>query len=349
MDKDIPQPASVTVARQLDQEKLSFLSQRSEKLVLSNAQLRSDAIRNERVLTDTIAYYQLELVKKDEVISKLNEQLDCLQTESLKANNLVNLQIEGDFTNAKSALEITVRELTDKLNRAELELVSCEIYKKDKDIHNERISTLEANLKSQADEYQLELEELEKKYLVEKIRLVRSHEENIDKLKNLAIEEAHDSLRGQQRTILAENERLQSDLKSHISASKEIEKERAAAIEECVELKRSLDIVKEKEHMHVHTNQAKTVEIKKLRGRIEELESVVRENAHGFNKATNELKVTLARDLEDTTLDAAGLRTLLQYKNKEIKDIKALAATILAQRSEVETFFLESLSEVSCA
>ena len=41
-----------------------------------------------------------------------------------------------------------------------------------------------------------------------------------------------------------------------------------------------------------------------------------------------------------------GLRRLIQIKNKELKQMKSLAATILSQRSETEQFFLESLQEV---
>ena len=41
-----------------------------------------------------------------------------------------------------------------------------------------------------------------------------------------------------------------------------------------------------------------------------------------------------------------GLRRLLHVKNKELRHMKSLAATILAQRSETEQFFLEALEEV---
>jgi hypothetical protein len=41
-----------------------------------------------------------------------------------------------------------------------------------------------------------------------------------------------------------------------------------------------------------------------------------------------------------------GLRRLIQIKNKELRQMKSLAATILDQRTEVEQYFLESLQEV---
>jgi hypothetical protein len=42
----------------------------------------------------------------------------------------------------------------------------------------------------------------------------------------------------------------------------------------------------------------------------------------------------------------AGLRRLIHIKNKELKHMKSLAATILTQRTETEQFFLEALQEV---
>ena len=61
---------------------------------------------------------------------------------------------------------------------------------------------------------------------------------------------------------------------------------------------------------------------------------------------TKELKSTVHRELEEATLDAAGLRRLLKIKNKELQRMKTLAATILSQRTDTEQFFLESLNEV---
>ncbi len=58
------------------------------------------------------------------------------------------------------------------------------------------------------------------------------------------------------------------------------------------------------------------------------------------------MKGSVTKELEEATLDAAGLRRLIHIKNQELKHMKALAATILSQRTETEQFFLESLQEV---
>lgn len=69
-------------------------------------------------------------------------------------------------------------------------------------------------------------------------------------------------------------------------------------------------------------------------------------NMEKFKQRAKELKSTVTKELEEATLDAAGLRRLIHIKNKELKHMKALAATILSQRTETEQFFLEALQEV---
>ncbi len=80
--------------------------------------------------------------------------------------------------------------------------------------------------------------------------------------------------------------------------------------------------------------------------RVDILEKQQAANIEKFKLRAKELKSTVTKELEEATLDAAGLRRLIAMKNKELKHMKALAATILSQRTETEQFFLEALQEV---
>lgn len=65
-----------------------------------------------------------------------------------------------------------------------------------------------------------------------------------------------------------------------------------------------------------------------------------------FKSDRDAIKSSVAKELEDVTMDASGLRHLITLKNKELGHIKQLARTVLDQRGEVEQFFLESIEEV---
>ena len=51
-------------------------------------------------------------------------------------------------------------------------------------------------------------------------------------------------------------------------------------------------------------------------------------------------------DLHQTEVENTGLRKLVKVKEREHSKIKRLASDIIAQRSEVEQFFLEALEHV---
>lgn len=346
MEKEPHLPPALVVARQLDQERLAALSQRTEKLVLSNSQLRADALRNEKAQTEMVAHYQTELARKDELIATLRNELDGIRQEYEEKFALCSKEHDSEVSTLRSALDSSGSELLIRLTKAEAELLALEEFRHEKDTHHLKINALEERIAGLLGGFESEMDALEKRYIAEKISLVRTHEKEITRVKEKALEEAQEILRGQQITILAENERLFHDLKSHLASSKELQRERDALSEENSELRRNIEIHKDKEQSYVQSSHNRSNEIKKLRAHNEELENLLKETRRDLANQNNEIKATLGKDLEDTTLDAAGLRILLQYKNKELKDIKALASTILTQRREVETFFLEALHEV---
>ena len=339
-------PAAIVVSRQLNQERISFLTERSEKLILSNNQLRTDALRQEKASTDMVLHFQREIAEKDGKIAHLQAQLDSIvSNHKIELDTLMDANA-AEMARLKEALEASIKENADNSVAFEHELEHLAVFRKEKDVHDQKISALEEKLVSEKAAYVQELEATEHKFLVEKFGLIRAHEELIRQIKEGSLEEAHKILHGQQKTILAENERLFRDLKCHINSSAEMEKERNLLAKEMVDLQRSLELMREKEVCYVQLGQTKTLEVKKLRSRIEELEETLRDASQNYTQSYSKIKTTLTKDLEESSLDAAGLRTLLKFKNKELKRMRALSATILSQRNDVETFFLEALQEV---
>lgn len=75
------QPAAYKISRQLDQEKIDFLSKRVDELLASNGSLRTSASRNEKDTHDIVLYFQREMEMKDEIIGRLNEELVKRETQ----------------------------------------------------------------------------------------------------------------------------------------------------------------------------------------------------------------------------------------------------------------------------
>ena len=74
-------PQAFKISRQLDQERIDFLAKRIEELLGSNNELRASSSRNEKDTHDIVLYFQREMEMKDDIITRLNEELVKRETQ----------------------------------------------------------------------------------------------------------------------------------------------------------------------------------------------------------------------------------------------------------------------------
>lgn len=339
-------PAALTVARQLDQEKIGLLSERAEKLIKSNGQLRVDIVRNERANEAMASHYQGEMAKKDSTIARLQTELDRVTAASAKQIEQMRSECESTVSQLRSINETQEQEYSSTIRRLENELGLLEMFRNEKELHDAKLAALEEKLEQEKRATDEAVDEIEKKFIKEKFRHMRENEDKVSAVRAKTLVEAHGTLREQQLVVQAENERLFEDLKIHQAFSEALERDCNALKLQCEEQTRLVEMYRDKERSAAEVGQVRGSELKRLRQRVGELETERREKVREHARSSTSIRAALAKDLEESSLDAAGLRTLLAYKNKELRSLTALCATILNQRSDVETFFLQALKEV---
>jgi hypothetical protein len=339
-------PVSVMIGRQLDQEKIDVLSKRVEGLIDSNTGLRTSAERNEKDTHDIVIYFQREMEMKDDIIGRLNEELVKKEGQIRAEADRLKDKYETEMVEYKKDSVVLIEDLKIKLDKSDNELLALENYKRDKDIHDTKLAELEDNLAKEKQQSIVALENQERKFLENKSQMIKDLEEKKHVFHEAALREARAAMNAESKKLVIDNQRISEELKFHnvISYEYQLEKDRLEAV--LATTKRDVSLMTEKEEEYARQNYVKTKEIKSLRERVEQLEKAQMTSIERFGTRTKELKKTIQKELEEATLDATGLRRLIMMKNKELRHIKALAATILEQRSEMEEFFLDSLSEV---
>jgi len=83
-----------------------------------------------------------------------------------------------------------------------------------------------------------------------------------------------------------------------------------------------------------------------LSARCSELEALLIKERKERVAEYSTLMRAIERETEDMRLELAGLRSLQALKNRELRTIKKLAQIVLSQRTEVEQFFLDALTQV---
>jgi hypothetical protein len=78
------------------------------------------------------------------------------------------------------------------------------------------------------------------------------------------------------------------------------------------------------------------LQVKHLTEQVEALQRALDAVNVRAQREKDSCKQAVAKELDDQTIDAAGLRRLLELKNRELRHIRKLSQFILDQRSEVE-------------
>mmetsp|Transcript_2044 Transcript_2044/g.2009 ORF Transcript_2044/g.2009 Transcript_2044/m.2009 type:complete len:531 (-) Transcript_2044:42-1634(-) len=339
-------PVSVLIGRQLDQEKIDVLSKRVETLISSNNGLRMSAERNEKDTHDIVLYFQREMEMKDDIIGRLNEELVKKEGMIRAEADRLKEKYENEMYDLRADYEDKIAGYVAKIEKIENELQNLDNYKREKEIHDRKLAQLESELLTEQHNNVLMLEEQERKFLESKAQIMKELEEQKYTYNEIAMKEAREAMDAESKKLVIENKRISEELKFHnvISYEFQIEKDKLEAA--LTTARREVVLLTEKEKEYAKQNYLKTKEIKALRERVEQLENAQLASLEKYKSRTKEIKANVSKELEEATLDATGLRRLIQIKNKELRHMKTLAATILEQRSELEQFFLESLVEV---
>jgi hypothetical protein len=223
-------PASFQISRQLDQEKIHFLTDRIDELLHSNNELRTSSGQNEKDTHDIVLYFQREMEIKDDIILRLNEELVKCQTQLKFEVEKVRKSFESELSEVKTTSEHTIAELTIRLSSAESDLKSIEIYRQEKDSHEGIIARLEKGMLDQREQLIDAMEEQERRFLEEKSQIFKDLDEQKAAFREIALKEARSAMGDEARKILADNNRMFEELKFHHSEAADYQAEKVTVV-----------------------------------------------------------------------------------------------------------------------
>jgi hypothetical protein len=239
-DKGITQ-ASFQISRQLDQEKISFLTKRIDELLKSNNDLRGNASRNEKDTHDIVLYFQREMEMKDEIIAKLNEELVKRETQLKFELEKLKKKFDVDMADLKRESDNTISALTTTRADKEADLAATETFRNNKDAFMMQLERLEKEVRDQRQQMFDALDEQERKFLEEKSQLLRDLDDQRALLAEAALKDAREAMGAEVKKILAENNRIYEEVKFLVTTTTELQTDKVQC-SDCVCVYGSLSV-----------------------------------------------------------------------------------------------------------
>ncbi|CAM9171228.1 unnamed protein product, partial [Heterosigma akashiwo] len=237
-------------------------------------------------------------------------------------------------------------QLQRSLRNAEDEVVELADYRDHKAQMEDRVRQLQEELQKAETRHLERATAAERKHLEEKARAQRELEQRLEEMRQVARLEAQSGLDADTRRVVLDNRRMAEELRFQLQMMGELQAEKRKVEERAAELRRLVELAADKEAEYAKQRHAAQKELRQLREKVLDLQGAADGAGAEVSAAKAEARRKAAKEVDEHRLDAQGLRQLLLLKNKELRHIKKLAQTVLDQRTEVETYFLEALAEV---
>ncbi|RQM25381.1 hypothetical protein B5M09_000979 [Aphanomyces astaci] len=342
---------------QVEASKMDVLKKRIDELQAENDHLRFLHKKSEKETHEFVAYFQRELGAREKVTAKLSEDLSEAKTRFHDDTEEMKLKYDVDTKQLSHTSKLMELTLSDKLKVAQEDLTKLELFRDMKDSLENKLVHLTDTLESERVAQKDALGMLERKFLEEKARNQKDTDKRIEKIKQQSREDARNVLDADTRKIVTDNKRMGEELRFQLITTEELTKENMALEQTTKALKCEIQVHLDKELEYAKYGQKQTREIKQLQVRnknepilsfdgiqgsmrecvqakVKTLEKSLCQVVHEFEKEKQLLTTKTEKELDDVSLDADGLRKLLKLKNKELRNMKRLAQTILDQRTD---------------
>ncbi|KAJ0412679.1 hypothetical protein ATCC90586_002309 [Pythium insidiosum] len=341
-----PPTASDLFNRQVDQQKIESLNQRVFHLQAENDALRERHEKREQETHEFVAYFQKEIQTRDKQITRLTEELAALKLSHALEIESCQQAKEAESQQLQQHFSSKEEKLTEQVFFLREELHQLESFKEMKDVIHNKMKELEALLSKEREQTKEDMGAMERKFLEEKARLQKEHEKKVEIVKQQAKEDARNGLDADTRKIVTDNRRMGEELRFQLQMTEELQREKEIFEAKSKKYHMEMQIAKAKEEEYAAAAQKQAREIRQLRATIKDIEKRMGEGLAELEREKYVAENRNGRELEEMSLDVEGLRRLVRLKNKELRNLRRLAQTILDQRTEVEVFFLDALEHV---
>jgi hypothetical protein len=295
---------------------------------------------------DFLEYSSKELRSRSEENASLREQLAELEvTRELQVKELRSEYAELE-SRSKAELEALEADLTGKINERDAKLLRAQQFLDMRDEYEAKMAELEATIERQRMQHAEEIAELERKLIVQRVEFERETEANFQAMKVKAKQEVLKEMDDETKRIFIENKRMSRELEIQTSETTSLSHERSSLADSERNLKRDLELMQTAEKQWANTSAGRDRANRDLSARCSELEALLIKERKERVAEYSTLMRAIERETEDMRLELAGLRSLQALKNRELRTIKKLAQIVLSQRTEVEQFFLDALTQV---
>lgn len=293
-----------------------------------------------------VAGLQSEVARLRDVCRKLRERVRANEYDCRQAATAAHQKLERTTAEMAASADAETTELRTQIAAQEKQLASLVDFRDRKAKYDAALDALREQLDAERKARREEVAALERRYLVTQAAHRQSAAKSFEELRGRARAEAQNALDAELKDIVVQAQRMSAEIGFYRQASTTHRTEREAAKATTAAYAREVSLAADAESLYAKRNATLKRRVQALQQRTDTLEqqlSTVSRAFLDYKRNTSQLMTDATRKLE---AQLARAKQLLQLKNKDITTLRHLAEAVLAQRSDVEQYLVDSLQDV---
>mmetsp|Transcript_12897 Transcript_12897/g.15564 ORF Transcript_12897/g.15564 Transcript_12897/m.15564 type:complete len:487 (-) Transcript_12897:254-1714(-) len=317
-----------------------------EQLVAENRLLLEEREANQQETYEVTEFLRKEILRKNEKIASLEALLEQreLLVEQEKASFIRHAETKVNELKAQWGARET--ELCNQVEFLQKELSSLREFKERQLEIEAEMERLREDNEELRQAQEAKAAELERKFIEQNTKMKKEYEQKLEELKKSSEEDIDERLDASVKRILQQNRRMAEELRLHVQETDELQREKRQLEEEKKKLIREVEIKREMEEQYAKRGSKQSREIRDNAAKVASLEKSLSTMMKDFDGERSTLKDRARSELETAKIEQQGLRRLLKLKTRELNNIRRLAQEVVRQRSDVESFLIDSLTFV---
>lgn len=317
-----------------------------EELRVENNDLLSKLQTKEEDAMEVIKYLRAENDSLQEKLRIYSEESATAKADAETTVRTANEERDRAIAEMEAKFKVNEDTREGEVRKLREELFALKAFKDRKEVLEAELERVHQELTDAQAAHKEAMTGVERKLIEEKTRLQKEAHAQLMEIKRNTDEEVVNRLDVSTKRILQQNRRLAEDLKLHVQETAELQRVKGKLEEETKKLRRDLELNEEQMKEYAQDRFRHSKQVKELQSKVKNLEKSLAQVVKDFERERERLLQKGKSDMHQTEVENTGLRKLVKVKEREHTKIKRLASDIIAQRSEVEQFFLEALEQV---
>jgi len=317
-----------------------------EELRVENNDLLTKLQTKEEDAMEVIKYLRAENDSLQEKLRIYSEESATAKADAETTVRTANEERDRAIAEMEAKFKVNEDTREGEVRKLREELFALKAFKDRKEVLEAELERVHQELTDAQAAHKEAMTGVERKLIEEKTRLQKEAHAQLMEIKRNTDEEVVNRLDVSTKRILQQNRRLAEDLKLHVQETAELQRVKVKLEEETKKLRRDLELNEEQMKEYAQDRFRHSKQVKDLQSKVKNLEKSLAQVVKDFERERERLLQKGKSDMHQTEVENTGLRKLVKVKEREHTKIKRLASDIIAQRSEVEQFFLEALEQV---